>query len=76
MKNIIEAMLFAYGKPIKLSLLANLLEKKENEISIILDEMKTEYINRGIEIIQIEDSYSLITKQEYYDYIYKLFEGL
>ncbi|MBE5821068.1 MAG: SMC-Scp complex subunit ScpB [Clostridiales bacterium] len=75
MKNIIEAMLFAYGKPVKLSVLANLLEKKEKEIKEIIDEMKNEYVNRGIEIIQIDDSYSLTTKKEYYEYIYKLFEN-
>lgn len=75
MKNIIEAMLFAYGKPIKISLLSKLLEKKDNEIIETIEEMKKEYISRGIEVIQINDSISLITKQEYFDYIYKLFEN-
>lgn len=70
----LEAMLFAYGKPVKLSVLSNILEKPEDEIRQVLENMKEIYINRGIELISIEDSYTLVTKQEYYNSIYKLFE--
>lgn len=70
----LEAMLFAYGKPVKLSVLSNILEKPEAEIKQVLENMKELYINRGIELISIEDSYTLVTKQEYYNNIYKLFE--
>ncbi len=74
MEQILEAMLFAYGRPIKLSVLANILDKKEFEIKQVLDSMKKDYENRGIELIALEDSYSLVTKSKYSAYIYKLFE--
>ncbi len=74
MEQILEAMLFAYGKSVKLSVLANILEKSEKEIKEVLDSMKEKYSERGIELIQLEDSYSLVTKKEYYGYINKLFE--
>ena len=37
MEQIIEAMLFAYGKSVKLSVLANILERSEKEVKEILD---------------------------------------
>lgn len=74
MKQQLEAMLFAYGKPVKLSVLANILEKNENEVKEVLDEMKNEYADRGIELVNIEDKYTLLTKKEYYNSIYMLFE--
>lgn len=70
----LEAMLFAYGRPVKLSILSKILEKKESEIEDILQAMIADYENRGIELIRIEDSYALVTKKEHYEYIYKLFE--
>lgn len=74
MEKEIEALLFAYGKPVKLSVLAKILEKAEKEIKEILEQMKLSYQDRGIELINIEDSYTLVTKQEYYNSIIKLFE--
>lgn len=74
MENIIEAMLFAYGKPVKISILSKILEEPEKEIEQIIEKMKEKYSNRGIEIIRQGDSCSLVTKQEYYEYVYKLFE--
>ena len=40
MEKEIEALLFAYGKPVKLSVLAKILEKAEKEIKEILEQMK------------------------------------
>lgn len=74
MKQELEAMLFAYGKPVKVSVLANILERNENEVKSILEEMKNDYADRGIELINIENSYTFVTKKEYYNSIYKLFE--
>ena len=39
--------------------------------------MKEDYknLNRGIEIIEIEGSYQLCTKKEYFDYIYPIFDN-
>lgn len=70
----LEAMLFAYGRPVKLSTLSKILEKSEEEIKVVLQQMMNNYEGRGIELICIEDSYTLVTKKQYYDSIYKLFE--
>lgn len=74
MEKELEAMLFAYGRPVKLNVLSKILEKPEKEIKEVLENMKQGYQDRGFELICIEDSYTLVTKKEYYDYIYKLFE--
>ena len=76
MEQILEAMLFAYGRPIKLSVLANILDKKEFEIKQVLDSMKKDYENRGIELIALEDklegvkNYSVDIKQQGEDVIF------
>lgn len=75
MEKRIEALLFAYGKPVKVNVLAKVLEISEKEIVDILENMKSRYENSAIELIAIEDSYTLVTKKEYYDDIVKLFEN-
>ena len=65
-KSIIEAILFAAGRVVKMNEFILVLEKNEEEIHIILKKMQEEYkaSNRGIEIIQVEDGYQLATKKE------------
>ena len=76
-KSIIEAMLFAAGKPVSLKEISELLDISEQDAEKILNEMKEEYKsdNRGIELIKAENDYTLGTKEEYYDYIYPLFDN-
>ena len=75
-KSIIEAILFAAGRVVKMNEFILVLEKNEEEIHIILKKMKEEYkvSNRGIEIIQVEDGYQLVTKKELYEYIYPILD--
>ena len=75
-KAIIEAILFAAGRIVKLSELILVLEKNEEEISTIIKSMQDDYKanNRGIEIIQVEDGYQLATKKELYEYIYPILD--
>ena len=58
-KSIIEAILFAAGRVVKMNEFILVLEKNEEEIHTILKKMQEEYkaSNRGIEIIQVEDGY-------------------
>ena len=71
-KGIIEAILFASGRVVKVNELINILEISFDEISKIISEMKMEYekSNRGIEIVRIEDGFTLATKKEYHEYLY------
>ena len=75
-KSIIEAILFAAGRVVKMNEFILVLEKNEEEIHIILKKMQEEYkaSNRGIEIIQVEDGYQLATKKELYEYIYPILD--
>ena len=75
-KAIIEAILFAAGRIIKVSELILVLEKNEEEIHTIIKSMQEDYKanNRGIEIIQVEDGYQLATKKDLYEYIYPILD--
>ena len=77
MKAIIEAILFASGRPVEIKELISALELPEEDIIQIIESMKADFqeANRGIEIIKVESGYTLCSKKEYYDYIYPLFDN-
>lgn len=76
LKAIIEAMLFACGRPIEIKEFMINLELSAEDVENILQNMKLEFEaeHRGIEIIKVDNSYQLCTKKEYYEYIYPLLE--
>ena len=76
-KSIIEAILFASGRAVKINELINILELSKNEIEQIIQQMQQEYKNeeKGIEIIKINDAYQMCTKKDYFEYIYPLFDN-
>ncbi len=73
-KAIIEALLFTWGDPLDIKDLASILNIKEKELVLIIEEMKDDfdYNRRGIKIIRIKDSYQLSTRAEHYEWIKKL----
>ena len=75
-KAIIEAILFAAGRVIKINELMGILELSSDDVVTIIDSMKEDYKNsdRGIEIIRVEDGYQLTTKKEMYEYLYPIFD--
>lgn len=75
-KSIIEAILFAAGRPVDRSEIVLALEKTEEDIENIIKSMQEEYKSeqRGIELIKIENSYQLCTKKELYEYIYPILD--
>lgn len=76
-KAVIEAMLFAAGRPVAILDIVSILEMNVEAVQKIIDNMIAELNskNRGIEIIRIDNSYQLCTKKEYYEYIYPLFDN-
>ena len=76
-QSIIEAMLFAAGREVKVKKIMNVLEIGAEDIDKIILNMKTEYEarNSGMEIIKVDDSYQLCTRKDYYEYIYPLFDN-
>lgn len=75
-KAIIEAILFAAGREVKINELMAALEMSSDEIINLVENMKIEYDKqeRGIQMIRINDAYQLCTKKEYYEYIYPIFD--
>jgi segregation and condensation protein B len=75
-KSIIEAILFATGRPVTKNELILALEIAKEDIENIVRNMQEEYKNnnRGIELIQVNDSYQLCTKKELYEYIYPVLD--
>ena len=74
-KAIIEAILFASGREVKIAEIKAVLDIESDEIEAIINQLKTEYENRGMEIIKVSDSYQMITKREFYEYLYPLFDN-
>lgn len=76
LKAIIEAILFAAGRPVSEKELMLSLEISEEDIENIIGNMQEEYREqaRGIEIIKIDHSYQLGTKKELQDYIYPILD--
>ncbi|MBQ7972862.1 MAG: SMC-Scp complex subunit ScpB [Lachnospiraceae bacterium] len=71
---IIEAVLFAMGESVEVSDLADVLEESEAFVREILEEMQVYYAaaDRGIQLIELEDSVQLCTKDEHYDALIKI----
>ena len=75
-KGIIEAILFAAGRDVKVSELMSALELSSDEVIGLVESMKQDYEkeDRGIQIINVDGSYQLCAKQSLYDYIYPVFD--
>ena len=75
-KGIIEAILFASGKVISINELALVLEMDQKEVTQIIEEMKNEYIEqkRGIELVNVNNGYTLSSKKELHEYIYPIID--
>ena len=76
LKGVVESILFAAGREVKISELMSALEVSSDEIISTVNRLKDEYKEegRGLEIINIEDAYQICTKKENYEYIYPVFD--
>ncbi|MGN0298333.1 MAG: SMC-Scp complex subunit ScpB [Lachnospiraceae bacterium] len=73
-KGQIEAILFTMGESVTLSTLAEVLELPKKEVQSLLHEMMAAYEmeQRGIRILELEDSYQMCSAREYYDILTKV----
>lgn len=71
---IIEALLFAAGKPLEVSEIVEITEQSEINILEAIKYLKTrlEDEESGICLIKLENAYQLTTKPEHYDYMVKM----
>ena len=76
LKAIIEAILFAAGRPVSQKELVLSLEIPEEDIENIIASMQEEYQGqaRGIEIIKINNAYQLCTKKDLHEFIYPILD--
>lgn len=75
-KQIIEAILFAAGREVKVNEFVSALEINPEDVISIIENMKQELDDkqRGIEIVKINDGYQMCTRKEYYEYIYPILD--
>ena len=73
-KAVLEAILFTMGESVEISRLADVIEEDRKVTKDILMEMKEEYQteNRGIELIELDNSVQLCTKNDMYEYLVKI----
>lgn len=75
-KAALEAILFATGREVKVNELMAALELGQDDVMGLLNNLKNRFSSpdSGIELIKVEDGYQLITKKEYYNYIFPIFD--
>ncbi len=77
-KNIIEAIMFAYSEPITIKELNNAIneELSPKEIELMLNTLIQEYKdnNRGVQIIKLQDKYQMCTNKEYSNFVKNILE--
>lgn len=73
-KSIIEAILFTMGESVELSRIADAIELDKATTKKIILEMQKEMneSERGLTIIELDESYQMCTKTEMYDYLIKI----
>lgn len=71
---VIEAILFTMGDSVEIGRLADVIEEDKKTTREILTDMKTRYEqeDRGISILELEESVQLCTKAELYEYLIKI----
>lgn len=64
-----EAILFSMGEAVPVKKIAEAMEMDENDCYRILKNMKDKYdeVERGIMLMEIDESFQMATKREYYD---------
>ena len=71
---VIEAILFTMGDSVELSKIAKTIEHDEDTTRKIIRNMMDRYKeeDRGISIIELEDSFQMCTKKEMYEYLIRI----
>ena len=73
----IESLLFVSGEPLTLKEISSILKTNLSYTEEILESLSREYedISRGIKLININNSYQLVTKPQNSDYVHELVKG-
>lgn len=73
-KEIIKALLFAWGDPLDIKTISDICELDIEEIERAIEELRSEMDSSkdGLKIIRMNSSYQLISRDIYFDYVKKL----
>ena len=73
-KEIIKALLFAWGDPLDIKTISDICEVDIDEIERAIEELRSEMdsSNDGLKIIRMNSSYQLISRDIYFGYVKKL----
>lgn len=71
---VLEAILFTMGESVEIDRLAAVIEEDSQTTRDILMDMKAEYDreNRGITLMELEDSFQMCTRNTMYEYLIKI----
>ena len=74
LESAIEAILFTMGDSVELGKIASSIEHDEETTRKIVHQMMDKYQaeDRGIQIVELEDSFQLCTKKQNYDYLIRI----
>ena len=74
LESAIEAILFTMGDSVELCKIASSIEHDEETTRKIVHQMMDKYQaeDRGIQIVELEDSFQLFTKKQNYDYLIRI----
>lgn len=74
LESAIEAILFTMGDSVELGKIASAIEHDEETTRKIVHQMRDKYQaeDRGIQIVELEDSFQLCTKKQNYDYLIRI----
>lgn len=73
-KSAIESLLFAWGESLSIAKIANIIEIPRQDVKVIMEELIDYYnqVDRGVKLIEVNQSYQLVTKEVNYRYLEKL----
>jgi len=76
-KNLIEASLYAAGRPLNIEELSNKLEFPKKEVEVLINEVAFDYLDRSTALViaQIGDRYQMQIKPEYTEKVSKFAKG-
>lgn len=74
MEAVVEAILFTMGESVEVSRIAKVIEQDTETTRKIIRNLKDKYEteDRGIYIIELEDSFQMCTKKEMYEYLIRI----
>ncbi len=71
-KALIEALIFASDVPLSVERMAKILEGDMKLIQTAVEELKTDYISRGINLFELAGGYQFLTARRFYPMVLKM----